>query len=103
MKSNIVAYRKWASWIGLVALLAAGGTAGLWLWQSHGASMPLRLAVGLIVLMTVCGAIWFYRLRSDRRLFAALDAYAEKELDRAERRPSRIAGKSNHSFTRSSS
>jgi hypothetical protein len=87
MKSNEVAYPKWASWAGPVALLAAAGAAGLWLWWTPSAWVPLGPAVGLLVLTAALGVIWLYRVRAARNLFAVWDAYAEKELARAERRP----------------
>jgi hypothetical protein len=86
MKRNEGTRSKSASWAGPVGLLAVAGAAGLWLWQAHGANVPLGPAVGLLALTVVLGVVWLYRVRAARRLFAALDAYAERELARAERR-----------------
>ena len=86
MKSNEGSQLKWASWAAAVGLLAAAGAMGLWSGQTHGAYVPLGAAVGLLALTAALGIFWLYRLRSARRLFAALDAYAERELARAERR-----------------
>jgi hypothetical protein len=87
MKGNAVASAR--SWVWLpVALLAAAGAAGLWLWLTHGASVPLRLGLGLLALTAAVALVWIYRARrAARRFWAALDAYAEKEMARAERRP----------------
>jgi hypothetical protein len=83
MKSNEIAYPKRAFWTGLVMLPVAG----LWLWQTQGGYMALGLVVGLLALSAVFGGVWLYRSRAAHRHFAALDAYAEKELARAVRRP----------------
>ena len=102
MKSNEIVYSKWASRAGPVALLAAAGAAGVWMWQTQGASAPLRSAVGLAALAAVFAAVWLYRLRAARRLFTVLNAYAEQELDRAQRRTPTSFRKSNRRFSRSS-
>jgi hypothetical protein len=94
MKSNEVASLKGTSWAGSVALLATAGAAGLGLWMTQDASLPLRSALGLLGLLVAFGAVWLYRIRTARRLFAALDAYAERELHRAERR--RLTSRSNN-------
>ena len=90
MKSNEDNHRKGSSWLGPVALLAAAGAAGLWLWQTQGAYVPTGPAVALLALTAALGLAWLYRVRAARRLFAALDAYAEREGARAKpqrRRP----------------
>ena len=86
MKSNESAYPKSASWAGPITLLAAAGAAGLWLWRTHGAYVPLGPTVGLLALTAALGVVWLYRIRAARNLFAVWDAYAKKELARAERR-----------------
>jgi hypothetical protein len=58
MKSNEFAFSKWASWAGSVALLAAAGAAGLWVWQAQGAYVPVRSAVGLLALTAALGVVW---------------------------------------------
>ena len=103
MKSNEAAQPKWTSWAGPVALLAATGAAGLWLWYTHGAYVPLGAAVGLLALTAALGVVWLYRVRAARRLFAALDAYAEKESARAERRPHTPSVTRKAAFSRSTS
>ncbi len=87
MKSNEIAYPKSASWLGPVALLAAVGAAGLGLGQTQGGYGLPGLVIGLLALGAALGGIWLYRLRAARHLFAVWDAYAERELARAERRP----------------
>src|SRR5262249_11404134 len=87
MKSNKGTRPGLAAWIGPVALLAASGAAGLWLWLTQAEYVPLGPAVVLLALAAVFGVVWLYRVRAESRFFAALDAYAEKELARAERRP----------------
>ena len=101
MKSNEIVYPKKASWSGPIALLAAAGAAGLWLWRTHGAYVPLGPTVGLLALTAALGVVWLYRVRAARHLFAAWDAYAKKELARAERRPPTPSLHSNRSFSRS--
>jgi len=97
MKNNEDTHPKSASWAGPAALLAVAGAAGLWLWQTQGAYVPL----GLLALTAVLGAVWLYRVRAARRLFAALDAYAEKEVARARRRPRTPSAAGNRAFARS--
>ena len=87
MKSNESAHPKWAYWAGPVTLLTAAGAAGLWLWQTQGASLPLGLAVGVLALLATLAGVWLSRVRAARRLSAALNAYAEQELARAAHRP----------------
>jgi hypothetical protein len=101
MKSNENNHSKSASWAGPVALLAVAGTAGLWLWQTHAAYVPLGPAVGLLAFTAALGMAWLYRIRAARRLFAALEAYAEKEAARAERRRHTPSVTSNRVFSRS--
>jgi predicted membrane metal-binding protein len=87
MKNNESARPRSASWAGPVVLLAVAGAAGLWVGQADGADVPLRLAAGLLALAAALGVVLLFRARAARRLFAALDAYAEKEVARAGRRP----------------
>lgn len=87
MMSNQGGQTRSGSWAGPMALLAAAAAAGLGLWQTLGGHATLPLAVGLLVLAAALGVFWLYRVRAARRFVAALDAYAERELARAERRP----------------
>jgi hypothetical protein len=101
VKSNKDSHPKATSWAWPVGLLAAAGVAGLWLWQTHDTYMSLGPAVGLLAPTAALGAVWLYRIRAARRLFAALDAYAEKEVARAERRPHTASVIRNRAFSRS--
>src|SRR5262245_6175000 len=87
MKSNEGAHPRSASWAWPVGLLAAAGAVGLWLGQADAVDVLLPAAVALLALAAALGVGWLYRARKARRLLAALDAYAEKEVARAERRP----------------
>jgi hypothetical protein len=93
MTGNEVTHPRSASWAGLAALLAAAAAMGLWLWRAHGASVLLLSAVGLLTLTVALGVYWLDRIRGARRLRSALDAYAERELARAEGRRPAVAGK----------
>lgn len=71
-----------AAWT--VVLLIAGLTGGSWLlladdlgWQ------PIAAASALALLTFVAGAWQLTRLRARRRLLAALDAFAEREITEA--------------------
>jgi hypothetical protein len=86
-----------------LALLAGAGAAGLWLWRTHGAEMPLLPAAGLLAL-TALGAIGLYRVRAARsrfRLYTALNTYADQQLARTERRPPTASGTDNRAYSRS--
>jgi hypothetical protein len=98
MKSNEIAYPKSAYWAGPIALLATTGAAGLGLWCTHGAGVLLGSAVGLLMLTAALGVIWLNRVRAARHYFAAWDAYAERELARAERRRPTPSLRGNRSF-----
>ena len=102
MKSNEVVYPKSASWARPIALLAAAGAAGLWLWRTHSAYVPLGPTVGLLVLTAALGVVWLYRVRAARHLFAAWDVYANQELARAERRLHTASVTSARAFSQSS-
>jgi hypothetical protein len=101
MKSNEIAYPKWTSWTVSVAL-AIAGAAGVGLWMTQGASLPLRSVGSLVALTAALSMVWLYRVRAARRLSAALDAYAERELDRAKRRRLRSPSTSKHVLSRGS-
>jgi hypothetical protein len=84
-----------------VGLLAAAGAAGLWLWQTPGTDVPVWPAVGLLAPTAALGVVWLSRIRAARRLFAALDAYAEKEVARAERQPHTVPVLRNRALSQS--
>src|SRR5205823_4505008 len=94
MKSNTRARPRSASWAGPLALLAVAGAAELGLCWLPATPVPRWPGAGLLALAAVLGLVWLYRVRAARRLFAVLDAYAERELARAKprgRTPSVIA------------
>jgi hypothetical protein len=99
MKSNQIAYPKWTSWAGPVALATATAV-GLGFSITQDASLPLRLTVGLVALLAAISAVWSYRVRAARRHFAALDAYADRELDRAQLERRTFPSKKSRAFSR---
>jgi hypothetical protein len=82
MKGSVDTRPTWVSWAGPVAVLAAAAVAAAWLWQTHGAYVSFRPAVGLVMLMATLGVFWLSRVRAAYRFFAALDTYADQELAR---------------------
>ena len=90
MQRGADALPKGTSWAGPVVLLAAAGTAGLGLWATHRAGVPFWSPIGLLALTAVVGVVWLTRVRAARRLFMAVDAYAEQELARAKRSRNRM-------------
>lgn len=77
--------RKAVSLIWLTAFLGAGGAAGLWLGLAQD-SVQVLLAAMVLALTVVLGTVWHSRDRAARRLHAALEAYAEREIARTRRR-----------------
>jgi hypothetical protein len=102
MKGNESGHPKSVWWAWTFALLALDGAAGLWLWQTDGAYVPLWLVVGLLGLTAAFGVVWLYRVRTTRRFLAVLDAYAERELAPAERRLKTPSVKRSRGLSRSS-
>jgi hypothetical protein len=68
------------------------GAVGLWLWLARRDSVPGLMGAAALIVTVVLGIGWLSRARSARRLLAALDAYAEREIDRERQRngPQRI-------------
>jgi hypothetical protein len=54
----------------------------------------LLVGAAALVWTAILGIVWFSRARAARRVNAALDAYAEREIDRERRRdgPQRVRG-----------
>jgi hypothetical protein len=75
---------KNGSLIGPAALLGSGGAAGLW-WALAPTTVPALLAAAVLALTAVPGTVWLARARTARRLNAAADAYATRELAREAR------------------
>jgi hypothetical protein len=76
--------RKAMSLIGPAAFLGFGGASGLWLGLAQG-GVQVALAATVLALTAVLGAVWLVRDRAARRLNAAADAYAEREIARERR------------------
>jgi hypothetical protein len=64
------------------ALLGLGGTTSLWLWLTLGDGVQTLMASLVLALAAGLGLVWVRRTRAARRLQAALDAYAEREIAR---------------------
>jgi hypothetical protein len=62
------------------AVLAVGWLGLLW-WQPA-ASWQALLAAFVLALAAILGSAWLFRARARRRLRAAVDAYAEREIAR---------------------
>jgi hypothetical protein len=62
------------------------GVAGIGSWLLHRDEVAVPLGAAALVLTAVLGALWLFRARTVRRYYAAVDAYAEREIDRARRR-----------------
>jgi hypothetical protein len=101
MKTNESGSATAVAWAGPVTLLATAGLTGVWVWQTQGAFVPLGPTLSLLGLAMLHGVVWLSRVRAAHRLFAVLDAYAEQELARAERRGPPPAMTSNRSLARS--
>ena len=85
--------RRWmlTSLVWSVALL---GAVRLWFWLTNGNDVPELLAAAALLLTATLGAVALARALAVRRLNAALDAYAEREIDRERRgkRSPRVRG-----------
>jgi hypothetical protein len=68
------------------AFLAAAGVAGLSLLLAPGDKMDVLLTAAVLGLTTFLGIVWWSRARAARRWQAVLDAYADGEIARTQRR-----------------
>src|SRR5262249_36771886 len=70
------------------------GAVGLWFLPAHGDGVAVLLGAAALVLTAILGIVWLSRARAARRFNAAVDAYADGEIDRARRRngPQRARG-----------
>jgi len=68
------------------AFLAAMGVTGLSLWLAPGDRVEVLLTAAALGLTTFLGIVWWSHARAERRWQAALDAYAEGEIARTQRR-----------------
>jgi hypothetical protein len=91
MENNRIGRRTPSSLLWPVTFL---GAVGLWFWLAHGDGVAVLLGAAALVLTAILGIVWLSRARAARRLNAALDAYAEREINRERRRhgPQRVRG-----------
>jgi len=78
MQSNWIS-RTSLSLVWPIALLGAGG---LWFGLAQGDGVAVLLGAAGLALTMVLGTICFYRVGAARRFNAAMNAYAEREIDR---------------------
>jgi hypothetical protein len=71
----------------VAAALAAGVVGGLWLRPADGRGWQALVAAAVLAVTAVLGVVWLWRARAVRRLNAALDAYAAREIARARHLP----------------
>jgi hypothetical protein len=65
------------------------GAVGLWFWLAHGEGVAVLLGAPALALTAVLGVVWRSRARATRRFRAAVEAHAEREIDRERRRRGR--------------
>jgi hypothetical protein len=70
----------------LICLVALLGAAGSWFWLAHWDRVAVLLGAAALALTAFLGIICLARARAARRFNAALDAYADQELDRQRRK-----------------
>jgi hypothetical protein len=72
------------------------GAVGPWFWLAHGWGMAVLLGAPALVLTAILGTVWLARVRAAERFNAAMEAYAQREIDRGRRRnrPPRVRGAS---------
>jgi hypothetical protein len=70
----------------LVWSVAFLGALGLWFWLMNGNEVATVLGAAALILTAILVIVWHSRVRAARRLHAALNAYAEREIDRERRR-----------------
>ena len=85
MRNNSTYRRTRTSLIKLGALLGAAGAAGIWFWLSRRGGTPGWAAPAILGPAAVLGILYQLRARAARRLRAALDAFAEREMAQARR------------------
>ena len=89
-----------SNWIGrwmltsLVWIVALLGAVRLWFWLTNGNDVQGLLGAAAFLLTATLGTVGLSRARAARRFIAAVDAYAEREIDRERRRkrPPRVRG-----------
>ena len=71
--------------LGLAACLVVGGLFGFWVAMAQG-GVAAWLVTAFLAVAVALGSVWRFHARAARRLRATWDAYAEREIARAERR-----------------
>jgi hypothetical protein len=64
------------------------GAAGLWPAQEHEWTLLGGAALVALVVTAIVGLVWSSRARTARRFKAVMDAYADREIAREQRRKS---------------
>ena len=70
----------------LVWSVALAGAVRLWFWLTNGNDVPGLLAAAALLLTAILGAVGLARALAVRRFNAALDAFAEREIDQERQR-----------------
>jgi hypothetical protein len=83
MENNRIGRRMATSLVWPVTFL---GAAGLWVWLARGEGVAVLLGAPALALTAVLGMVWRSRIRAARRFHAAVEAHAEREIDRERRR-----------------
>jgi hypothetical protein len=83
VESNWVTRRPLTSLVASVLLIGAGG---LWLWLACGAGGAALPGAAALSVAALVGVVWGSRARATRRFNAAVDAYAQREINRERRR-----------------
>lgn len=79
MINNLIGHWMPRSQVWLVTL---PGAVGLWFWLTHGNDVERLLGAAAFFLTATLGTVGLSRARAARRFHAAVDAYAEREIDR---------------------
>jgi hypothetical protein len=80
-----------SNWIGrwmstaLVSAVALLGAVGIWFWLTDGNDVQGLLGAAALLLTATLGTVGLSRARATRRFIAAVDAYAQREIDRERR------------------
>jgi hypothetical protein len=85
VENNMIGRRNSFPRLGLATFLITGGVVGFGIVLAQG-GMTARVAAFLLAVGVLLGILWQFRARAARRLQATWDAYAEREIARAERR-----------------
>jgi hypothetical protein len=75
--------RKSSFWVWLAVPLGSAGGGALWFGVVPGVHLPPLGTGAVLALAAFWGLVWLGRVRAARRLTAAMDAYAEREMEQA--------------------